>query len=91
MKIGSLPAVAMEQYQTNKVRTRKAETASMGTDSLELTGSSKLFAQALQAARETPEVRMDRVEEVRAQIAGGTYKVDSAAIAARMLSGTAGI
>ena len=90
MKIGSLPAVAMEQYQNNKIRTRKTEAASMGTDSVELSGASRLFDQALQAAKAAPEARMDRVEAVRAHVAAGTYRIDSAAIAARILAGISG-
>jgi anti-sigma28 factor (negative regulator of flagellin synthesis) len=33
---------------------------------------------------------MDRVEAVRAQVEAGTYKIDAAAIAARMLAGVSG-
>lgn len=87
MKIGSLPAVAMEQYNSNKIRARKTETAQAGTDSLEVTNASRLFSEALQAVRETPDVRMDKVEAVRSQVESGTYRVDAAAVAARMLSG----
>jgi negative regulator of flagellin synthesis FlgM len=90
MKIGSLPVVAMEQYQNTKIRTRKAETAPMGTDSVELSSASRLFDKALAAAREAPEVRMDRVETVRAQVTAGTYRIDTAAIAARLLAGISG-
>ncbi|MDR0292702.1 MAG: flagellar biosynthesis anti-sigma factor FlgM [Oscillospiraceae bacterium] len=90
MKIGALPIVAMEQYQNNKVRTRKTEASSMGTDSVELSGASRLFEQALAAAREAPEARMDRVEAVRARVSAGTYRIDAAAIAARMLAGITG-
>ena len=90
MKIGALPAVAMEQYQNNKVRARKTEAASMGNDSVELSGAARMFEQALAAAGGTPEVRMDRVEAVRKQVAAGTYKIDAAAIAARLLAGVSG-
>jgi negative regulator of flagellin synthesis FlgM len=90
MKIGALPVVAMEQYQSNKIKARKTEAASMGTDSVELSSSSRLFAQALEAARQAPEARMDRVSAVSAQVAAGTYKVDAAAIAARMIAGFRG-
>ncbi|MDR1669759.1 MAG: flagellar biosynthesis anti-sigma factor FlgM [Oscillospiraceae bacterium] len=87
MKIGSLPAVAMEQYNNSKIRTRKTETAGGTTDSLEVTHSSRLFSEALQAVQQTPDVREDKVEALRSQVANGTYVIDSAAIAARILSG----
>jgi negative regulator of flagellin synthesis FlgM len=87
MKIGSLPVVAMEQYQANKVRTRKTDTVPMGKDSVELSGAARLFETALAAAKEAPEVRMDKVASVSAQVAAGTYKIDASAIAAKMLAG----
>ena len=40
---------------------------------------------ALDIARNTPDVREDRVAEIKAQIAAGTYKVDSGKIADGML------
>jgi negative regulator of flagellin synthesis FlgM len=86
MKIGNLPLVAMEQYNnSNKIKARKAEMAPMGTDSLELSGASRLFDKALAAVREAPDVRMDRVEAIRAQIASGTYTANAAVIARKML------
>jgi negative regulator of flagellin synthesis FlgM len=86
MKIGNLPAVVMEQYHnSNKVKTRITETAPMGTDRLELSGASRLFDKALAAVRETPEIRMDRVEAIRAQIAAGTYTANASVIAQKML------
>jgi negative regulator of flagellin synthesis FlgM len=87
MKIGSLPAVAMEQYHNNKIRTRKAEAAPMAADSVELSGAARMFEKALAAVKESPEVRSDRVAAISAQVAAGTYKVDAAAIAAKMLAG----
>ncbi|MCL2002596.1 MAG: flagellar biosynthesis anti-sigma factor FlgM [Oscillospiraceae bacterium] len=87
MKIGSLPVVAMEQYQANKVRARKTETAPMGKDSVELSGAARLFEKALSAAKDAPEVRMERVAAVSARVAAGTYQVDASAIAAKMLAG----
>ena len=90
MKIGSLHPVAMEQYQNSKVRTRKPDVASMGTDTVELSPASRLFEKALAAAKNAPDVRMDRVDAVRSQISAGTYKIDAAAIAARLLAGIPG-
>jgi negative regulator of flagellin synthesis FlgM len=86
MKIGNLPAVVMDQYKnTNKVRTNKTEAAAMGTDRLELSGAARLFDTALSAIKEAPEIRMDRVEAIRAQIAAGTYSINTAVIAQKML------
>ncbi|MDR1692662.1 MAG: flagellar biosynthesis anti-sigma factor FlgM [Oscillospiraceae bacterium] len=90
MKIGSLPIVAMEQYNSNKVRARKTEAPEVKADSLETTNATRLFSEALNAVRVSPEVRMDKVEAVRSQIASGTYRIDAAAVAARILAGVTG-
>lgn len=42
-------------------------------------------AKALDIARNTPDVREDRVAEIKAQIAAGSYKIDSGKIADGML------
>ena len=91
MKIGALPAVAMEQYAANTARVRKSAAVPMGTDLVEISSAPRLFSEALKAAKEAPEVRMDRVTTVRAQVEAGTYRVDAAAVAARMLSGMTGL
>ena len=86
MKIGNLPAIAMDQYKNiNNVKTRKTEAVAMGTDRLELSGAARLFDTALSAIKETPEIRMDRVEAIRAQITAGTYSINTSVIAQKML------
>jgi negative regulator of flagellin synthesis FlgM len=86
VKIGNLPAVAMEQYNSSGImKARRAEKAPMGTDRLELSDAARLFDEALLAVRETPGVRMDRVEAVRAQIATGTYTINAAVVAQKIL------
>ena len=42
-------------------------------------------AKALEIAKNTPDVRMDKVASIKEQIANGTYKVDSGRIADGML------
>lgn len=42
------------------------------------------MSRALQAVMDAPDVRMDRVEALRAAIEGGTYQVDAGAIAERL-------
>lgn len=40
----------------------------------------------LAAAKQSPEIRADRVAELQAQIQAGTYQIDSMAIARKMLN-----
>jgi negative regulator of flagellin synthesis FlgM len=44
-----------------------------------------LRAKALEIARQTPDIRNDRVEAIKKQIAEGTYQIDSGKIADGML------
>jgi flagellar biosynthesis anti-sigma factor FlgM len=55
-------------------------------DKLEVSDSAALFAQALAAAQELPEVRTELVREVASAVAAGTYVVDSRVIAEKLLS-----
>jgi flagellar biosynthesis anti-sigma factor FlgM len=43
------------------------------------------YKKALEIARKTPDVREDRVSEIKKKLANGTYNVDSGAIADGML------
>lgn len=56
-----------------------------GRDGVKLSDEALSFQTALKAARSTSEVRTDRVDEVKQAIANGTYKVDTSAIANKIL------
>ena len=62
-------------YKTNKTkRDMKSETKD-GRDSLEISDFGSAYQVAKQAAEQGEPVRADRIEEIRAQIAAGTYNV----------------
>jgi len=50
-----------------------------------LSREAKVFQEALKAASSESEVRMDKVEEIRARIQSGQYKVDSRSIASKII------
>ena len=67
---------------------RKGRAASAATaqgDTVRVSQDGQLLNVALKAAREAPDVRTEKVERLRTQIAEGTYARDSRAIAAGIL------
>lgn len=78
--------------QTAKTdRARTSEGVSKNTESSsparsEISEKAKNFAKAHAAASATPDVRDERIAELKKRIAGGEYKIDSDAIAEKMMS-----
>lgn len=46
----------------------------------------KLMSEGLQAVKDAPDVRTDKIAALKAKIAAGTYKVDPDALAEKMLN-----
>ncbi|MFZ5811271.1 MAG: flagellar biosynthesis anti-sigma factor FlgM [Thermodesulfobacteriota bacterium] len=59
--------------------------ATASTDTVTLSGNAQLFAQAVRDAQTAPDVRADRVAELKAQVESGTYQPDSRKIAEKLL------
>ena len=55
------------------------------TDRVELSPRSKEMAKAAEALARTPEVRRQKVEELKAAVANGTYQVDEDKVAEKMI------
>lgn len=75
----------------NKVsQSQKAQSASPVSkkDEVILSSQAQEVGQLYQAIRALPEVREDRVREISAKIAQGTYDVDAQAVAEKMLART---
>ena len=85
---GTRPKEAGEskKVQSDK-KSDRTETSSSanGGDTVELSSRSKEIARALETVRTAPEVRTERVAELKAEIGAGTYKVDSGAVAGKIL------
>lgn len=62
-------------------RTRPAKDNASGGDTISVSRDALLLTEARRTAQSTPDVRADRVDELRAQVASGTYTVDAKAIA----------
>lgn len=55
-------------------------------DTPQLSEQSRLLAKAYQAAHETPDVRADRVQDVKKQVTDGNYKISIQDLAQHLLS-----
>lgn len=65
--------------------TDKAAGRTAGADEVVLSKEARSFAQMLQQARQSSDVRPEVIAPIREQIASGSYQVDSRAIASKML------
>lgn len=56
-------------------------------DKVEVSASARLIQQVQEQLAHLPEVREQKVTEIRAALAGGTYRVTGEQVAARMMRG----
>lgn len=63
-----------------------ARPAETGGDRVELSPRARRFQEARRIAAGQPEIRSDRVNEIRDRIAAGNFRVDGERIALRMLA-----
>lgn len=68
------------------VRESGASQGMGGADQLELSNRAEEMKAARAALAETPEVRAQRVAELKAQVQAGTYQVDPDKVAERILN-----
>ena len=67
--------------ETAAIRPKAADDGASGGDTISVSRDALLLTEARRAAQNTPDVRADRVEELRAQVANGTYTVDARVLA----------
>lgn len=56
-----------------------------------MTHAGLLFTEALAAAHNAPDVRQDRIEAIRAQIASGDYEIDTKRLAENLIRENPGL
>lgn len=80
------PILASVRSPASGTASRAAEGAkSSAGDSLKVTDQARLATRVIQTARENPELDTQRVSSVRRAIDSGSYIVNAAAVASRML------
>jgi negative regulator of flagellin synthesis FlgM len=94
MDINGLNNQAIKNYRPQTERTEeaadkaaKAKDARLGGggDTLRLSHEAKLHTAARSAAMQAGDMRQERVEALKAQVADGTYIIDNEKIAAKLL------
>ena len=86
MRIDAYNQIA-QLYNLNKpAQTTKTSRPSMGSDQVQISSMGRDYQIAKQAVAETPDIREDRVAELKAKIDSGTYSVDTADFASVLLS-----
>ncbi len=85
-KIQNIIKVYGEQAKIDKpVKNNNSPPAGSQSDEVVISPQAQEFSQVLQQVRKLPAVRDDKVQEIADRINAGTYKVDSQAVAAKML------
>ena len=94
MDINGLNNQAITSYRSRAERTEEAaDKAAKGKearpdgegDTIQLSHEAKLRTTARSAAMQADDMRQERVDALKAQVAGGTYRIDNEKIAAKLL------
>jgi negative regulator of flagellin synthesis FlgM len=73
-------------YNKNVGKVKKTGKTEMKRDQIEISQSSKDFQIAMDAFKKLPDVRQDKVDDVKSQIEKGTYKPSAEDIIKKMMS-----
>lgn len=71
-------------YNTNKAKNAPKANKADSKDSLEISSFGNAYQVAKQAVAQSSDVRADRVKEIQAQLAAGTYQVSLEDVADKM-------
>lgn len=74
-----------ETKHTHKAAAAEESSGASEAATVDVSSKSKEFAHAKQVASETPDVREEKIAELKRRIAGGNYHVDADAVADRMV------
>lgn len=87
MKINQIPGVASSYQKTGSRKVAKGQDSSVAAkgDQVQLSKEAQIALAMKEKLNQAPEVRAERVAELRRQVEAGTYRPDGRAIAAKML------
>ncbi len=84
MKINNFPKVqSLYQSQQKKMEEQKARVQS---DQMNISGKAKGLSELVKKLDQLPDVRAEKVAELKEKISEGNYQVDSKAIAKKIIS-----
>ncbi|MBO4336239.1 MAG: flagellar biosynthesis anti-sigma factor FlgM [Desulfovibrio sp.] len=81
----SLSSVVQTEVREEREDLRTENTAKADGDSVKLSQQARLLMEASREAQAAPDVRQDKVEALRRQVADGTYQVDSRLLAEHLI------
>lgn len=82
--IGNIQSM-MNVYKNQGLKTNESKSASR-MDEVQISSEALDFQTVLNAAKNIPDIRQDKVNELKQQIDSGTYRVDAHKIAEKMLN-----
>lgn len=87
MKINPInPMDIVSKYKMNSVAGKKQQDVIRESDKLELSDEAKAYLTAMKSAKAQGEdIRTEKIEKIKKAIENGTYKVDSKAVAEKMI------
>jgi negative regulator of flagellin synthesis FlgM len=86
MRIDALSQVS-QLYGANGVKKTNAPVKTSATDKVEISSFGRELQIAKQAVKESPDIRQDKVNDLKNQINNGTYNVSPESFANKILSG----
>lgn len=84
-QVQNILKVYAKDFKMNKAEPAKGSTGVLKTDELTLSDASKLKQKAMQAVKQTDDVRMDRVKELQERISSGTYTLSDNEVAEKII------
>lgn len=72
-------------YQTSKIKKTEAAKATASYDQVEISRQGQDYQIAKKAVTNQPDVRMDRVNEIKSKMASGTYNVKLEEVADKLV------
>jgi negative regulator of flagellin synthesis FlgM len=79
------------EIEKNKTSQARKQTASETGDKVTFSSTAKLYQEGLKAAKQSPEVRQGKIQDLKEKIKAGDYHIDEQKIAQKMLQEDIGI
>lgn len=76
----------LKGYNKNVAKVKKTEKSEMKRDQINISQSSKDFQIAMDAFKKLPDVRQDKINNIKSDIEKGTYKPSTEDIIKKMMS-----
>ncbi len=86
MRIDKMAEIS-QLYQASGVKKKPEKVSAYTKDSVEISSFGRELQVAKQAVAQAEDVRADKVQELKASIANGTYNVPMSALADKLLNG----